>query len=139
MKTFPINSTGLILGLCVLLLIAGCAAKPESIAPAYVSEMSYADWKCKSLGEEQQRVVNALATASDAQRVARNNDIAGVILIGLPVSSLSGSNQAAQISRLKGELEAIQRTGVKKGCNLPEVQIVDPKTEGSKPGSASVH
>ena len=104
--------------------LVGCAATPESIAPAYVSEMSYMGYKCGMLGEEQTRLVRALSTASDAQRIARSNDIAGVILIGLPVSSLSGSNQAAQIARLKGELEALQKTGIRKSCNLPPVHIV---------------
>ena len=108
----------------------GCASKPEDIAPAYTSEMSYRDWSCRELGEEQLRLHRALSTASDAQRTARSNDIAGVILIGLPVSSLSGSNQAANISRLKGELEAIQKVGIKKDCGLPS--LPDPTTEVEK-------
>ena len=105
-------------------VLSGCAATPESIAPAYVSEMSYVNYNCRILGAEQTRLVQALSTASDAQRVARSNDIVGVILIGLPVSSLSGSNQASQIARLKGELEALQRTAIRKECGLPAVHIV---------------
>ena len=100
----------------VAVFLAGCATKPESIAPAYVSEMTYSPYTCQQLGEEQARLGAALATASDAQRHARSNDIAGVILLGLPVSSLSGSNQASQIARLKGELEASQKAAIIKSC-----------------------
>lgn len=114
------NFTCLIILIFLLAIISGCAAKPESISPQYISHMTYKDWTCEQLGQEQNRIVNALSTACEAQYQARSNDIAGVILIGLPVSSLSGSNQAAQISRLKGELQAIQQTGTLKNCGIPE-------------------
>ncbi|WP_281405000.1 hypothetical protein [Nitratireductor sp. XY-223] len=42
------------------------------------------------------------------------NDVVGVILIGLPVSSLSGDNIAPQIARLKGEKEAIRQAQIKR-------------------------
>lgn len=74
--------------------------------PAYVSDIAYMPLTCEQLA------------ASDAQRKARSNDTVGVILLGLPVSSLSGSNQASQIARLKGELEALQRAAIKKDCGL---------------------
>lgn len=103
-----------------LLALAGCAAKPEDIPPAYVSHMLYEPYTLEQLRGEEQRLQQALATASDAQRKARSNDTAGVILLGLPVSSLSGSNQAANIARLKGELEAVQKAiALKNGGAVP--------------------
>lgn len=110
------NKSPLILLAACALLAAGCATKPENIAPSYVSEMQYLSYTCEQLAEEQARLVAALATASDAQRQARSNDTAGVILLGLPVSSLSGANQASNIARLKGELEALQKAAIRKGC-----------------------
>ena len=104
-------------------LIYGCAAKPEAIPPSYVSHMGYMNFTCEQLGQEQARLVAALSTASDAQRQARSNDTAGVILLGLPVSSLSGSNQASNIGRLKGELEAVQKAMINKGCAKEVVNI----------------
>jgi hypothetical protein len=109
------------------LLVVGCAARPESIAPAYISEMTYKDWTCEELAQERLRLAAALSTACDAQRQARDNDTVGVILIGLPVSSLSGSNMAAEIARLKGELQALQKMATLKDCNLPD--IPDPVAE----------
>jgi hypothetical protein len=58
---------------------------------------------------ESARLNQALARASTQQEQARGNDTVGVILLGLPVSSLSGDNIAPEIARLKGELEAIHR------------------------------
>ena len=95
--------------------------KPENIQPAYISEMGYRDYTCEQLAQEQARLVAALATASDTQRHTRSNDIAGLIFLGLPVSSISGGNIASQIARLKGELEAVQKTAVQKVCSLPVV------------------
>lgn len=106
-----------------LAILTGCATKPESIMPAYVSDMGYMQYTCDQLAEEQSRLHSALASASDAQRRARSNDTVGVIFLGLPVSSLSGSNQASHIARLKGELEALQRAAIKLDCGLDLVPI----------------
>ncbi len=100
---------------------AGCAMRPESVKPAYISDMTYRDWTCEQLGQEQTRLAAALASSCDAQRQARSGDTWGVILLGLPVSTLSGNNQASEIARLKGELQALQRAATLKNCNLPEI------------------
>lgn len=65
------------------------------------------------------RVDAALTTTSEQQEEARGNDIAGVILIGLPVSSLSGDNIAPQIANLKGQKNAIEQVMITKNCTRP--------------------
>ncbi len=109
------------LTLIVIAALTGCATAPENISPAYVSELTYMNYTAEQLGQEQARLVAALADVSDAQRRARSNDELGVALLGLPVSSLSGSNQASQVARLKGELAALQKAAILKGYNLPPV------------------
>jgi hypothetical protein len=96
--------------------LSGCAKSPDSIAPAYVSAVTYTSWTCKDLGEESQRLSAALATASTQQENARTNDTVGVLLIGVPVSSLSGDNIAPQIADLKGRIEAVHEATVEKHC-----------------------
>jgi hypothetical protein len=96
-----------------------CAKSPESIAPSYVSEVGYQSWTCDQLGGESNRLSAALATASQQQTQARTNDTVGVILIGLPVSSMSGDNIAPEIARLKGETEAVRRASITKRCAGP--------------------
>ena len=99
------------------IFLAGCAVAPESIAPAYTSEVPYDSFTCPQLGQEGARVADALATASKAQSDARTGDTVGVILLGLPVSSLSGTNVAAQVASLKGQQVAIQQASIKKNCS----------------------
>lgn len=106
-----------LLTVAVPIFIAGCAKSPESIAPAYVSEVPYSQWSCKQLGEEQQRLSSAYTVAAQQQEKARGNDIAGVIILGLPVSSLSGDNIAPQIAELKGEQEAVRKAMILKNCS----------------------
>lgn len=102
--------------ICGVATVAACAKSPESIAPSYISDVPYRSWSCKQLGQEELRLNEALSTASAQQKKARTNDTVGVILIGLPVSSLSGDNIAPEIARLKGELRAVNRAGTLKNC-----------------------
>jgi hypothetical protein len=97
-------------------VLVGCAKSPDSIQASYISEVGYLSWTCAQLGEETHRLSSALGTASAQQERARGNDIAGVILIGLPVSSLSGDNIAPEIARLKGEQEAVRKALIRKNC-----------------------
>jgi hypothetical protein len=99
-----------------VLFLSACAKSPDSIAPAYVSEVGYQNWSCAQLAEESARLSTALASASVQQENARTNDTVGVILIGLPVSSLSGDNIAPEIARLKGETEAVRKASMSKSC-----------------------
>ena len=81
--------------------------------------MTYGVYECDQLGEESQRVEAALVQVSAQQRQARSNDTIGVILLGLPVSSLSGGNVADQVARLKGEQQTLRQVMIEKRCSLP--------------------
>lgn len=99
-----------------VLFISACAKSPESISAAYVSDIPYRSWSCTDLAEEQNRLSAAYATAAKQQENARTNDTVGVILLGLPVSSLSGDNIAPEIARLKGEQDAIRKAMIIRKC-----------------------
>jgi hypothetical protein len=109
-----------------------CAPTPESIAPAYVSEVPYRSYTCEQLGEEQARLNQALATASAQQSNARSNDTVGIILIGLPVGSMSGQSIAPQIALYKGQLEAVHRASIRNSC--PELTRIQPALPTVSPG-----
>ena len=110
MKAYHITAVG------ALLLLAACAEKPDAIQPSYVSPTTYDGWSCRQLQAEATRVDNALTRASAQQMKARQNDTAGVIFLGLPVSSLSGGNVAPQIADLKGKKEVIEQTQIRNNC-----------------------
>lgn len=99
-----------------LLLLGGCAKKPEAIAAAYVSHMQYQAYTCPQLAAEASRLDAALAQVSEAQRNARSGDVAGVILLGLPVSSMSGGNVADQVASVKGQQVAVQQAMNLRNC-----------------------
>jgi hypothetical protein len=101
---------------CLLMVLSACAQKPEAIQAAYVSPTTYSDFNCRALAAEAVRVDNALLQASAQQKKARTNDTVGVILLGLPTSSLSGGNVAPQIAQLKGQKQTLEQTQIKKGC-----------------------
>lgn len=100
----------------IALAVAGCATRPENIQPAYVTTVTYQTWTCQQLGEEDARLNAAYATAAVAQNHARSNDTVGVLLLGLPVASLSGENIAPQIASLKGQQDAVHQTEILKNC-----------------------
>jgi hypothetical protein len=121
-------------GIAAMLAASACAPTPESIAPAYVSEVPYQSFTCEQLGEEQARLNQALATASGQQNSARSNDVAGIILLGLPVGSMSGQSIAPQIALYKGQVEAVHRASIRKSC--PELTRILPS--GVTPGTPVV-
>jgi hypothetical protein len=102
--------------LVATVMVSACAATPESIGPSYVSEMTYQNWTCEQLVQEMGRLNAAYTTAADQQHKARSNDTVGVIFLGLPVSSLSGGNVAAQVASIKGNQAAVERAATLKSC-----------------------
>lgn len=110
------NFSRSLITLSAIMVITACAQKPEDIQSAYVSPTTYNGWSCSQLQAEATRIDNALVRASTQQTKARSNDTAGVILLGLPVSSLSGGNVAPQIADLKGHKEVLERTQIQRNC-----------------------
>jgi hypothetical protein len=110
----PMHRASIVL-ICAATL-AACAQSPDAIQPAYVSSVPYEGWTCKQLGDEQLHLADALARASVQQQQAHTNDTVGVLLIGLPVSSMSGENIAPQIANLKGSQEAVRLAMVHNSC-----------------------
>ncbi len=104
------------LSLIILGLLAGCAASPEAISAAYISPTTYDDWSCDKLALEARRLDAAYASAAAQQKKARTNDTVGIILLGLPVSSMSGGNVAPQIADLKGRKNTLEQTQITNNC-----------------------
>ncbi|WP_431285462.1 hypothetical protein ACQW02_11930 [Humitalea sp. 24SJ18S-53] len=97
-------------------VIVGCAQAPETIAPAFVSEIPYLSYTCEQLADEQLRLNGELLVSTQQQQQARSNDTAGVILLGLPLGSMSGGNVAPLIAQYRGQQEAMHRAAIRKGC-----------------------
>ncbi|WP_127143320.1 hypothetical protein [Pelagibacterium montanilacus] len=104
-------------GLAAVVLLAGCAKRPESIAPSYVSHLTYMDLSCSQLLEERARVDAAYTQAAQAQNDAASGDAVGVFFLGMPTSTLSGGNIAPQVANLKGQQEALHQASIRKNCS----------------------
>jgi hypothetical protein len=97
--------------------VSACAKHPDSIAASYVSQASFRGLSCGALAQESVRLNSILSRASTQQENARTNDVIGILLIGVPVSTLSGDNIAPEIARLKGEQDALNRRMLEAGCS----------------------
>ena len=99
-------------------IVASCAKSPEKIAPVPVDEAGYGTRTCDELSVEQARVGGELAMATAKQEQTRSNDVAGVIIFGLPLGSMSGNDVEPEIARLKGERDALDRAANTKNCGV---------------------
>jgi hypothetical protein len=108
--------------LCAILL-AGCASKATDLEASYVSPNQYRSYDCDQLMEEGQRVSQRAAVASGQQDKKRTGDAVvttvGAIVFWPALFFIDGDGpKAAEVSRLKGEMEAIEQASIQKKCNI---------------------
>ena len=99
-----------------VLLISACAKQPDQIAAVDIGADSYSRYSCTQLASEKTEISQELENLSAQQKAAANGDAWGVVLLGLPLSSMSGRDQEALIAVAKGKVQAIDRQIVAKGC-----------------------
>jgi hypothetical protein len=113
----------LIASALVLALVSGCATSPKDITPAYVSPVLYQNLSCDQLAAEAQRVSSAAAVASGAQQSQAGKDAAMVgvsLILFWPAIFFVGGDKgsAAEVGRLKGEMQAIEQANLAKSCGI---------------------
>lgn len=99
-----------------VLLTSACAKQPENIAAIQMETSPYEAKSCRALATEKAKITAELNSLSAAQKNAATSDAVGVILLGLPWSSMSGNDKEALIAVAKGRLDAITTTQAAKGC-----------------------
>jgi len=105
------------------LILAGCASSADEIRPSYVSPIQYEGLTCRQIGEEAERVSRRAAELSGAQDQKATEDAlattVGVLVLWPTLFMVEGDGQtAAELGRLKGECEALEKVAIKKGCDL---------------------
>lgn len=104
-------------------LLAGCATPADNIAAAYVSPIGYQGLSCAQLGTEAQAISGRAAAAVGAQNKKATGD-AVAMTVGLVVFwpallfTQGDGAQAAEVARLKGEMQAIEDAARRKGCGI---------------------
>ena len=109
--------------LILSLAISGCASSSEEISPSYVSPVAYQNYTCDQLGEEAQRVSQQAAIASGQQDKARTTDAivttVGVVVFWPALFFIDGDGpKAAELARLKGQMDAIEGAAILKKCRI---------------------
>jgi hypothetical protein len=102
--------------------LAGCATAGKDVAATFVSPMQYSTYDCDQLRQELGRVGSRVGQLTGRLDEAASNDKAivgvGMILFWPALFALGGTKQQeAELSRLKGEYDAIQTTSTSKKCN----------------------
>jgi hypothetical protein len=109
--------------ICCALMLSACATNPDNITAAYVSPMQYANYSCPQLREEATRVSARAAQVTGAQSSKATTDAVamgvGLILFWPSLFFIKGDGTtAAEVSRLKGEMDAIEQASVKRKCGI---------------------
>jgi len=105
------------------LLVSACASNPDSISAAYVSPMQYQPYDCEQLRVELLRVQDRVNTLTGQQRRQANNDAiamgVGLVIFWPALFFLAGGNdKREELSRLKGEYDALNVVAVQKRCGF---------------------
>lgn len=111
------------IALAATLTLAACATPPKDIAPTYVSTGLYENLNCTQLRAEAEAVSARAAQAYGAQDKARSQDAAmtgvSLILFWPAAFFLKGDGAtAAEVARLKGEMQAIEQVNRVKNCGI---------------------
>jgi len=100
-----------------------CASYSEKIPATYVSPVIYENLSCRQIAEEASRVSRRAAEVAGVQdsQATRDSVVTGVaIVVFWPAAFFVGGDRgsAAELGRLKGEMDALEQASVKKNCGI---------------------
>ena len=90
----------------VSLMLAACAKAPDAIPPVYPQDVIA--MPCNRLTGELINEQHILQELSEKQRKAANGDTLGVLLFGLPVSSMIGEDVSGELAASKGRMMQLE-------------------------------
>ena len=113
--------TAFLLVIITSLVQSGCATTSQSIQATYVSPMTYASHDCTQLSLEADRIsrrVSELTGQIDKRASDDQGQAAVAIILFWPALFFLGDNDAqnAELSKLKGEAQAIEANSISKKC-----------------------
>ncbi len=109
--------------LLAAVVCAGCASSSNDVQPQYVSHLQYQHLSCQQVSAEAQRVSRRVAEVSGVQDEKATSDavatgVALVIFWPAAFFVKGDGPTAAELGRLKGEFEALEKVAAEKGCGL---------------------
>lgn len=100
--------------------VSGCAKRAHEVQATYTPSARYSSMTCDQIGEELNRVAADVARVSGKQDDAAQRDAivtgVGLVLFWPALLVLAAGDDAEELSRLKGEYEALDRARAEKRC-----------------------
>lgn len=117
--------------------LAGCASSSKEITASYVSPVLYHSLSCDQLSMEAQRVSMRAAEVTGQQDKKASGDQVkmgvGLILFWPSLLFIKGDGQtAAELGRLKGEMDAIEQASIAKSCGIQFERAAPPPKKVAK-------
>ncbi len=105
------------------IVVAGCAQKAEDVSGSYVSPLTYQSFSCRQIQQEATRISSRAAEISGVQNKKAQSDAVAtgvaLVLFWPAAFFIKGDKQtAAELSRLKGELNALEQASIQKNCGI---------------------
>lgn len=106
----------------IAVFLGGCATAGKDVSATYVSPIQFSNYDCDQLRQELSRINGRVGQLTGRLDEAASNDKAlvgvGMILFWPALFALGGTKQQeAELSRLKGEYDALQTASTTKKCN----------------------
>ena len=114
---------GIVTAAALAAATGACASYSEKVAATYVSPIIYENLTCRQIAEESARVSRRAAEAAGVQdsQATKDSVVTGVaIVVFWPAAFFVGGDRgnAAELARLKGEMDALEQTSIKKNCGI---------------------
>jgi hypothetical protein len=111
----------LICTLSIVTFLVSCSTAGKDVAATYVSPIQYSNFDCEQLRQELARISGRAGQLSGRLDEAASNDkaiaTAGGLLFWPALFALGGTKQQeAELSRLKGEYDALAQASASKKC-----------------------
>jgi len=98
------------------LLVAACAKQPGGVAPAMAPASAYANFSCPELTHMLVNERARLRSLEKEQKQAAAADAVGVFLFLIPVGSVFGADQEAELAISKGKVQGMEQQMLTKRC-----------------------
>ena len=107
----------------LFLVATGCASSSSDITASYVSPHQYQQLNCQQISAEAERVSRRVSELSGAQDSKASGDAVATgiaIVVFWPAAFFikGDGHTAAELGRLKGEFEALEKASIEKNCGL---------------------
>jgi hypothetical protein len=122
-QSMSVRSFPVLVAAGVSLVLVGCASSASNIEAAYVSPMNYESYSCAQLEQEAERVSQRAIEVTGRQNERATRDAVatgvGIVLFWPALFFVRGDGaQAAEVARLKGEMETIEKVSIQKNCAI---------------------